>query len=101
LPKHGITATARGTAYRPQVYHNDVAEVLRPLFGDVAYGGATLPTGAVWQSLALEGLLTFFLIFVIMAVVTDTRAVGQAAALAIGATVVRRRSSLGRSATRR
>ena len=32
-------------------------------------------------------LLTFFLMFVIMAVATDTRAVGQAAALAIGATV--------------
>ncbi len=35
----------------------------------------------------LEALLTFFLMFVIMAVATDTRAVGQAAALAIGATV--------------
>jgi glycerol uptake facilitator-like aquaporin len=32
-------------------------------------------------------VLTFFLMFVIMAVATDTRAVGQAAALAIGATV--------------
>jgi glycerol uptake facilitator-like aquaporin len=35
----------------------------------------------------LETGLTFFLMVVIMAVATDTRAVGQAAALAIGATV--------------
>jgi MIP family channel proteins len=60
---------------------------LRLLFGDVAHLGATLPTGPVWQSFSLEVLLTFFLMFVIMAVATDTRAVGQAAALAIGATV--------------
>src|SRR5258705_31993 len=44
-------------------------------------------SGGAWQSFALEALLTFFLMFVIMAVATDTRAVGQAAALAIGATV--------------
>jgi MIP family channel proteins len=60
---------------------------LRLLFGDVAHLGATLPSGSVWQSFALETVLTFFLMFVIMAVATDTRAVGQAAALAIGATV--------------
>ena len=40
-----------------------------------------------WQSLSLETLLTFFLMIVIMEMATDTRAVGQAAALAIGATV--------------
>jgi MIP family channel proteins len=64
--------------------------VLRILFGDVAHVGATIPAGAAWQSFALEVLLTFFLMFVIMAVMavaTDTRAIGQAAALAIGATV--------------
>ena len=32
-------------------------------------------------------MLTFFLMFVIMAVATDTRAVGEAAAIAIGGTV--------------
>jgi MIP family channel proteins len=63
------------------------AACLRLLFGDVARVGATVPVGPVWQSFALEALLTFFLMFVIMAVATDTRAVGQAAALAIGATV--------------
>jgi MIP family channel proteins len=62
---------------------------LRLLLGDVAHLGATLPTGSggVWQAFGFEVLLTFFLMFVIMAVATDTRAVGQAAALAIGATV--------------
>jgi glycerol uptake facilitator-like aquaporin len=47
---------------------------LRLLFGDVAHLGSTLPSGSVWQSFALEALLTFFLMFVIMAVATDTRA---------------------------
>ncbi len=60
---------------------------LRALFGDVARLGATLPAGSVWQSFGLETILTFFLMFVVMAVATDTRAQGQAAALAIGATV--------------
>jgi MIP family channel proteins len=62
---------------------------LRAVFGNVAHLGATLPAGSggAWQSFWLEALLTFFLMFVIMAVATDTRAVGQAAALAIGATV--------------
>lgn len=60
---------------------------LRALFGVVAGMGATLPSGSVWQSFGLEIMLTFFLMFVIMAVATDVRAVGQAAAIAIGATV--------------
>ena len=61
--------------------------VLRCLFGDVADMGATLPSGSVWDSLLFEGILTFFLMFVIMAVATDTRALGSSAAIAIGATV--------------
>ena len=62
---------------------------LRLLLGDVAHLGATLPAGAggAWQAFGFEVLRTFFLMFVIMAVATDTRVVGQAAALAIGATV--------------
>ena len=65
------------------------AGCLRLLFSDVAHLGTTLPAGSggMWQSFGLEILLTFFLMFVIMAMATDTRAVGQAAALAIGATV--------------
>jgi MIP family channel proteins len=63
------------------------ALTLRLLFGQTAHLGATLPRGPAWQSLILEGILTFFLMFVIMAMATDSRAVGQSAALAIGATV--------------
>ena len=58
------------------------------LFGDVANLGATTPsgspTGSPWQALGLEIVLTLFLMFVIAAVATDVRAVGQAAAIAIG-----------------
>ncbi len=39
------------------------------------------------QAFLRETMLTFFLMFVIMAVATDTRAVGEAAAIAIGGTV--------------
>ena len=49
--------------------------------------GATLPSGSDGQAFLWETILTFFLMFVIMAVATDTRAVGEAAALAIGGTV--------------
>lgn len=65
------------------------AGCLRLLFGGAASLGTTLPAGngGAWQSFGLETLLTFFLMIVIMAMATDTRAVGQAAALAIGATV--------------
>lgn len=49
--------------------------------------GATVPTVDSGAALAYEAILTAFLMFVIMAVATDTRAVGPAAALAIGGTV--------------
>jgi MIP family channel proteins len=59
------------------------------LLGDVASLGTTLPSdGDAWQSFGMETLLTFFLMIVIMAMATDTRAVGQAAALAIGGTIM-------------
>jgi aquaporin NIP len=63
------------------------ALTLRLLFGTVAELGATVPHGSAAQSLLLEILLTAVLMFVIVAVATDTRAVGQLAAIAIGATV--------------
>ena len=63
------------------------AFTLQLLFGSIANLGATLPTGTALQSLLLEILLTAVLMFVIISVATDTRAVGQIAALAIGATV--------------
>jgi aquaporin NIP len=63
------------------------AILLRGSLGNVAHVGATLPSGSQRQSFVWEVLLTFFLMFVIMAVATDTRAVGEAAALAVGGTV--------------
>jgi len=49
--------------------------------------GTTLPTVGAGSAFAYETMLTAFLMFVIMAVATDTRAVGAAAAIAIGGTV--------------
>jgi MIP family channel proteins len=56
----------------------------RLLFGNTGRLGATVPTGSDLQALVLEAILTFFLMFLIMAVATDVRAIGQAAAIAIG-----------------
>jgi aquaporin NIP len=49
--------------------------------------GATVPTVGAGSALVYELILSALLMFVIMAVATDTRAVGAAAAIAIGATV--------------
>jgi MIP family channel proteins len=63
------------------------AALIRGSLGRDAHLGATLPSGSQGQSFVWELVLTFFLMFVIMAVATDTRAVGEAAAIAIGGTV--------------
>jgi aquaporin NIP len=63
------------------------AVLIRTSLGSDAHLGATLPSGSQAQSFVWELVLTFFLMFVIMAVATDTRAVGEAAAIAIGGTV--------------
>src|SRR3954464_6397704 len=52
-----------------------------------AHPGATVPTVSAGSAFVYELLLTAFLMFVIIAVATDTRAVGAAAAIAIGGTV--------------
>ncbi len=52
-----------------------------------AHLGATVPSVGAGSALLYELILTAFLMFVIMAVATDTRAVGAAAAIAIGGTV--------------
>ena len=49
--------------------------------------GATVPTVAAGSAFVYELVLTAFLMFVIVAMATDTRAVGAAAAIAIGGTV--------------
>jgi len=52
-----------------------------------AHLGATVPHVATGSAFMYEVVLTAFLMFVIVAVATDTRAVGAAAAIAIGGTV--------------
>ena len=52
-----------------------------------AHLGATVPAVAAGSAFLYEAVLTAFLMFVIMAVATDTRAVGAAAAIAIGGVI--------------
>lgn len=63
------------------------ALLLRATVGDVAHVGATLPSGSDTQSFVWELVMSAFLMFVILAVATDTRAVGEAAAIAVGGTI--------------
>jgi len=63
------------------------AALLRGSLGNIAHVGATLPSGSQGQSFLWELVMSFFLMFVILAVATDTRAVGEAAAIAIGGTI--------------
>lgn len=49
--------------------------------------GATTPSVGSGSALVYEAVMTAILMFVIMAVATDTRAVGAAAAIAIGGTI--------------
>jgi MIP family channel proteins len=63
------------------------ALALRVILGPAVPLGMTTPAGSDLQSLAMETVLTFFLMLVITAVATDCRAVGEAAAIAIGSAV--------------
>ena len=63
------------------------AALLRGSLGNIADVGATLPSGSDGQSFLWELVMSAFLMFVILAVATDTRAVGEAAAIAIGGTI--------------
>ena len=63
------------------------ALVLKLLFGGGAVLGATTPQIDPSLALAWEFILTFFLMFVIFSVATDSRAEGTMAGLSIGATV--------------
>lgn len=49
--------------------------------------GTTVPHVGIVQAITWEAVLSFFLMFVIVSVATDTRAVGTMAGAAIGATV--------------
>lgn len=62
---------------------------LRLLFnGHQDHFSGTLPNGSDVQSLVLEFIITFYLMFVISGVATDNRAIGELAGLAVGATVL-------------
>lgn len=63
------------------------AAVLRIFLGPIAFIGSTLPAGSDLQSFGIEVILSAFLMFVIIAVTTDTRTVTQLAAIAIGGTI--------------
>ena len=63
------------------------ALLLRASLGNIAHVGATYPSGSGGQSFLWELVMTAFLMFVILAVATDTRAAGEAAAIAIGGTI--------------
>lgn len=60
---------------------------LRSALGPVGDLGATLPRLSVASSFGIEWLLSFALMFVIMAVATDERVADGSAALAVGLTV--------------
>lgn len=57
------------------------------ILGDVGNMGATIPTISTGRAFAMEGLMSFALMFVIMAVATDERAKEGFAAIAVGLTV--------------
>ncbi|KAI3742841.1 hypothetical protein L1987_60537 [Smallanthus sonchifolius] len=62
---------------------------LRLIFnGHEDHFAGTLPVGSHLQSLVLEFIITFYLMFVISGVATDNRAIGELAGLAVGATVL-------------
>jgi aquaporin NIP len=63
------------------------ALLLRASLGNIADLGATMPSGSLGQAFLWELVMSAFLMFVILAVATDTRAVGEAAAIAIGGTI--------------
>lgn len=61
--------------------------ILKTILPETESFGATVPSIPVFKALIWEMILTFFLMFVIIAVATDTRAEGVIAGLAIGGTV--------------
>lgn len=61
---------------------------LKGVFHPFMSGGVTVPSVGTAQAFALEFLITFNLLFVVTALSTDTRAVGELGGIAVGATVV-------------
>jgi aquaporin Z len=61
--------------------------LLRAMFSNAAYLGATLPAGSALQSFVLEVVLTAILMFVILCVSTGPKEIGVMAGIAIGGVV--------------
>ncbi|KAG1362242.1 Aquaporin NIP3-1 [Cocos nucifera] len=61
---------------------------LKAIFHPFLSGGVTVPSVSTAQAFFLEFCITFNLLFVVTAVATDTRAVGELAGIAVGATVM-------------
>ncbi|PIA63668.1 hypothetical protein AQUCO_00201188v1 [Aquilegia coerulea] len=61
---------------------------LKGIFHPFMGGGVTVPSVSTGQAFALEFVITFQLLFVVTAVATDTRAVGELAGIAVGAVVM-------------
>ncbi|KAG9451289.1 hypothetical protein H6P81_011254 [Aristolochia fimbriata] len=61
--------------------------VLKVLLNPIHDLGTTTPSGAPVQALIMEIVVTFSMMFVTLAVATDTKAVGELAGLAVGSAV--------------
>jgi aquaporin NIP len=61
--------------------------LLRAMFSNAAYLGATLPAGSALQSFVLEVVLTAILMFVVLCVSTGPKEIGVMAGIAIGGVV--------------
>ncbi|XP_058085096.1 probable aquaporin NIP5-1 [Magnolia sinica] len=61
---------------------------LKGIFHPFMSGGVTVPSISTPQAFMLEFVISFNLMFVVTAVATDTRAVGELAGIAVGATVM-------------
>uniref|UniRef100_M8BLX3 Aquaporin NIP1-1 n=1 Tax=Aegilops tauschii TaxID=37682 RepID=M8BLX3_AEGTA len=76
-------------AFPPMLGATLASGTLRLMFGGRhEHFPGTLPTGSDVQSLVLEFIITFYLMFVISGVSTDNRAIGELAGLAVGATIL-------------
>ena len=71
-----LAGAVAGAALLRVVWHGTPADL-----------GATVPSVSSGSALVYEAVMTAFLMFVIMAVATDARAIGAAAAIAIGGAV--------------
>jgi aquaporin Z len=63
------------------------SSLLRAMFSNTAYLGATLPAGSALQSFVLEVVLTAILMFVVLCVSTGPKEIGVMAGIAIGGVV--------------